>query len=104
MTQMSVGRVTAGANLVDLGLVYASRTLAELHRNFNAPSAGGSASARVSFVIQRDGSIGEVRLARSSGNQERDNAAIRAISRSRLQPLPNTIEDLSVRVEVVFEF
>lgn len=104
MTQMSVGRVTAGATLVDLGLVYASRTLAELHRNFNSPSGEGEGSARISFNIRRDGAVSGITLVRSSGSQERDNAAIRAIGRSRLRPLSGDIEEDPVRVEVVFDF
>ncbi len=105
MAQMSVGTVTAGVQLVDLGLVYASRALTGIHKNFSAPFRKSGAVARISFLIRKNGEIYGVAVEKSSGSDGLDNAALRAVSRtSPLEALPAEIRDEAVRVEVQFEF
>ncbi len=105
MAQMSVGRVTAGVQLVDLGLVYASRALTGIHKNFSPPFRKSGSTARISFLIRKNGEIYGVAVEKSSGSDGLDNAAMRAISKtSPLEAPPSGIRDEAVRVEVQFEF
>jgi TonB family protein len=105
MAQMSVGRVTAGVQLVDLGLVYASRALTGIQKNFSPPFRKGGATARVSFLIRESGEIDGIALEKSSGSDGLDGAALKAVSKTGpLEPLPSEVGGDAVRVEVQFEF
>lgn len=105
MAQMSVGRVTAGGSLVDLGLVYASRALGRIHRNFSPPFARSGTDCRVAFRILRDGNIEAVAVTKSSGMGALDSAAVEAVrSSAPFEALNPMVEGTGVRVEVRFDF
>lgn len=58
----------------------------------------------VTFVIQRDGSIGNVRVEQSSGNKALDYSALRAIyDASPFQPLPPGYGRSDASVEIYFQ-
>lgn len=68
---------------------YTDRLLAQIDAVWNRPVIGGEIEAVVQFVIRRDGSLADVRLARSSGYNSFDLAAMRAIQAAApFPPLP----------------
>ncbi|MBZ5528909.1 MAG: TonB family protein [Acidobacteriia bacterium] len=61
--------------------------------------------ATVTFTIQRNGAISNIRVTQSSGNLSVDNSAQRAVlGSSPLPPLPNDYGASSVNVEFFFDF
>ncbi len=65
---------------------YRDQLSAHLQRFKRAPSGGGSGTAIVSFVIDRNGRLQSRFLARSSGSSTLDNAALAMISRANPMP------------------
>ncbi|MDH5527104.1 MAG: TonB family protein [Nitrospirota bacterium] len=66
---------------------------------------GSGAKALLTFVIERDGRVSEVRLARSSGSNHYDDTAMRAVlTSSPFPPLPETWKAPAMQVNYVFEF
>lgn len=62
--------------------------------------------ATLSFVVQRDGRIRQVRLAKSSGDASLDEAALQAMQRlSRFKPIPAVIDrqEWAMRVPIRFD-
>jgi protein TonB len=61
-------------------------------------------AAIVTFTIQRDGKVGDVRIVQASGNYALDNSARRAVLEAApFQPLPPQFERNSATVELLFE-
>ncbi len=59
--------------------------------------------AIVSFIIMRDGSVRDVKVAQSSGNPTIDNTALRAVYDSNpLQPLPPQINESYISAQFTF--
>jgi protein TonB len=59
--------------------------------------------AIVSFIIMRDGSVRDVKMAQSSGNPTIDNTALRAVYDSNpLQPLPPQINESYISAQFTF--
>ncbi|MFH1502554.1 MAG: TonB family protein, partial [Candidatus Eisenbacteria bacterium] len=75
--------------------------------NWSQPSARliveDSLTVSVSFVIRRDGSVGDVRIARSSGRSTVDQSAAKAVRESiPFPPLPD--DYLQERLDVTIDF
>jgi periplasmic protein TonB len=69
------------------------------------PSVSFAPPGTITFTILRDGTITNVQVTQSSGNQSVDMSAIRAVeSSSPLDQLPSGYSGSSVNVEYVFEF
>jgi periplasmic protein TonB len=70
---------------------YPGKVARKLRRAVRFPSGAGSqGEARVSFVVDRNGNVGSVRVARSSGSAELDRAAAEAVRRAApFPPIPD---------------
>jgi len=64
--------------------------------------AAHTAHAVMTFTINRDGSIRNVKLSQSSGNLSMDNSAVRALTGIQFGPLPN--DYAGAYVDVTFDF
>lgn len=80
---------------------YTDQLLAQIDAVWNRPVIGGDIEAVVQFVIRRDGSLGDVRLGRSSGYNSFDLAAMRAIQAAApFPPLPAAFKGSSLGVNL----
>jgi protein TonB len=83
---------------------YANIIRDTIARNWNPSNQGrNSPSVVVTFTIQRDGSVTNVKIGKSSGNQTMDFAAQRAVMDATLPPLPNGFPRNQADVEMKFE-
>jgi periplasmic protein TonB len=70
-----------------------------------SPNLMSAPRVYASFDIQRDGTISNIRLTQSSGNQEVDRSTLRAIQASNpLGPLPSDYSGSKVSVNFYFDF
>jgi TonB family protein len=82
---------------------YLDRLLSLIDANWVRPSMGSGVRAIVSFRIQRDGTLGELKITESSGYNSFDLAALRAVQNaSPFPPLPRPYrgDDLGVNLIV----
>jgi TonB family protein len=79
-------------NVDPLMKAYFQRIITTLMRNFQAPVVDlpKNAKSRVKFTIQKNGKITGISLQGSAGDATWDRLAVRAVSVSRLPPLPPT--------------
>jgi protein TonB len=85
---------------------YANIIRDNIARNWRPVSAGRTAAAPsvvVTFTIQRDGSVTNVKTSRSSGIQTMDNSAERAVMDAHLPALPHDFPRDRADVEMKFE-
>ena len=83
---------------------YLGMMLQRIRQNWNA-RAGHSAVTTMKFTIERDGSISDVRLLRSSGNPMLDFLAERAtLAVRQLPPLPEAYPHSSLTVSLDFQY
>jgi TonB family protein len=67
---------------------------------------GASTSSRrtvVTFTIGRGGELSNVGIAQSSGNPQTDSAALAAIQRTTMEPLPAEYTGSSVAINFTFD-
>jgi TonB family protein len=82
---------------------YLSTMLQLIQRNWNEKQdVGGNAVVR--FTIRRDGSIGDIEVARSSGYAALDLAAQRALALTRLPPLPRAYTNPQLTINLTFQY
>jgi TonB family protein len=80
---------------------YVAKIQLRIKHNWHPPKLHESDCTNVTFKIQRNGSVTDLRLERPSGNIEADQAALRAIqSAAPFDPLPLR----SDRLEMQFTF
>lgn len=73
--------------------------------NWNSPKGKESKNVVLFFKINKDGSINNLKVQKSSGNQEVDNAALEAVNTSTpLDPLPEAYKGSSVPIEFKFDY
>ncbi|MES0812674.1 TonB family protein [Roseibium sp. SCPC15] len=65
---------------------------------------GQSGVVSISFLISRNGGVSNVRLIKTSGHSNLDNAVIRLVSSMRMPKFPNDIKENSLRMRVPFSF
>jgi TonB family protein len=83
---------------------YVQRMLAAIGMNWFKPSQGGSVSPVIHFRIEKDGTISDATVERSSGLPFVDRAALRAVlSSSPLPPLPVEYRGSQLGVHLKFE-
>ena len=109
----SGGPVGAGGNVGVAGAsfdsdfqfsYYVERMLVAIGMNWFKPSQAGAASPVVRFKIERDGTISDATVERSSGLPFVDRAALRAVvSSSPLPPLPAEYAGSQLGVHLKFE-
>jgi len=81
---------------------YLDQMLGIIGSNWRPPVAGEQLQATVHFRVERDGSITDVELAQSSGNNAFDLAGLRAVqSSSPLPPLPASYRHDSLGVNLI---
>ena len=81
---------------------YVDRMLARLREHWVRPPLGGTVEAMIRFRILKDGTVVDVSIARSSGYNSFDLAALRAVqSASPLPQLPQTFDHKSLGVNLV---
>jgi protein TonB len=82
---------------------YANIIRDNIARAWKPMKAGGTPSVVVTFTIQRNGSIANVKIATSSGNQGLDFSAQRAVLDAQLPPLPDKFPRNQAEVQMKFE-
>ena len=82
---------------------YANIIRNNIAENWKPLKAAGSPSVVVTFTIQRNGSITNVKILTSSGNQSLDFSAQRAILDAHLPPLPDRFPRNQADVQLKFE-
>lgn len=115
-TQLNVGSSQGGLGFTGAGGEFAGRFpwyVDAVRRRISGnwyqsavdPSVRWAPRAVISFQVQRDGTIVNVQVLRSSGNDSVDRSAIRAIrDSSPLERLPSEYSGSNVSVEFWFEF
>jgi protein TonB len=115
-TQLNVGSSQGGLGFTGAGGEFAGRFpwyVDAVRRRISSnwyqsavdPSVRWAPRAVISFQVQRDGTIVNVQVLRSSGNDSVDRSAIRAIrDSSPLERLPSEYSGSNVSVEFWFEF
>jgi TonB family protein len=82
---------------------YLDRLLSLIDANWTRPSLGGGVYAVITFHIQRDGSLSDLRIGQSSGYNSFDLAALRAVQNAApFPPLPRAYnhDDLGIHLIV----
>jgi TonB family protein len=107
------GAVGAGGNVGVSGAAfdsdfqfgyYVERMLVAIGMNWFKPSQGGTVSPVVHFKIEKDGTISDASIERSSGLPFVDRAALRAVlSSSPLPPLPAEYSGTQLGVHLKFD-
>jgi protein TonB len=82
---------------------YANIIRDNIARAWKPMRTGGNPSVVVTFTIQRNGSITNVKIATSSGNQAVDFSAQRAVLDAQLPALPNNFPRNQADVQMKFE-
>jgi periplasmic protein TonB len=81
---------------------YVDQMLAKISSNWSRPPVGSGVEATLYFRIQRDGRITDLSIARSSGINGFDLAALRAVQASSpLPPLPRAFHEDSLGVNLI---
>lgn len=83
---------------------YLDQMLAQIQRQWVRPPLGSGIEALVSFRIQRDGRVTDLRIERSSGYSSFDLAGLRAVSAAApLPPLPRGFSYPSLGVNLILK-
>jgi len=82
---------------------YANIIRNNIAQNWKPMKTSGAPTAVITFTIRRDGSIGNVKIATSSGNQSFDFSAERAVMDARLPALPLNFPRNQADVQLKFE-
>ena len=81
---------------------YANIIRQNIAQNWRPTTGGSSSFVMVSFTIQRNGSVTNVKVTQSSGNQTMDFAAQRAVMDANLPSLPAAFPRNQADVEMKF--
>lgn len=82
---------------------YIDQMLGMIRSRWTRPPIGGEIEATIHFRIHSDGSLSDVRIARSSGYNQFDLAGLRAVrSAAPLPPLPRSYRHDSLGVNLIF--
>lgn len=101
---LALGASVAGLDNPDFTYgYYVDQMLSMIQRNWVRPMVGSGVEVTVYYRIARDGRITESRIARSSGINSFDLAALRAVQSSApLPPLPRAFRDSWLGVHLIF--
>lgn len=81
---------------------YLQRMLARIETEWRRPALEGQVEAIVHFVVEKDGTVRDLRIAQSSGHRPFDLAAVRAVQNaSPLPPLPRSYRKDSLGVNLI---
>lgn len=86
------------------GVTYMKKIESKIKTNWHPPAFNRSYKVVLFFRVEADGRVKDIQVKQSSGNEEQDNIAIQALTKS--SPLPELPEELSQRgfVDVQFNF
>lgn len=94
-----------GVHVEKLGYNYFALVLSRIEQNFSPPFFPKGITCQVSITIERNGTISNIRLIRSSGNSSLDRSAIAALEKTRkLPPLYDSFRETSITVKLTFDF
>ena len=106
----SIGLSTGGGGTggqINLGNfccpAYVAEMLQIIHRNWRQQQ-GARGSTFMRFVIDRQGTLSDIAVARTSGNFLLDQAATRALTLTKLPPLPREYTNPTLTVDLEFNF
>jgi len=101
---LSMGAAVAGFDSPSFTYgYYVDQMLAMISSNWSRPPVGSGVEATLYFRIERDGRIRQLSIARSSGINAFDLAALRAVQASTpLPPLPRAFREGSLGVNLIF--
>lgn len=106
----SIGLSTGGGGTggqINLGNfccpAYVAEMLQIIHRNWRQQQ-GATGATTMRFVIDRQGTLSDISVARTSGNFLLDQAATRALTLTRLPPLPREYTNPTLTVNLEFNF
>lgn len=106
----SIGLSTGGGGTggqINLGNfccpAYVAEMLQIIHRNWRQQQASKGATI-MRFVIDRQGTLSDISVARTSGNFLLDQAATRALTLTKLPPLPREYTNPTLTVNLEFNF
>ncbi|AMY10284.1 protein TolA [Luteitalea pratensis] len=106
----SIGLSTGGGGTggqINLGTfccpAYVGEMLQIIHRNWRQQQ-GARGSTFMRFKIDRQGTLSEIAVARTSGNFLLDQAATRALTLTKLPPLPREYTNPTLTVDLEFNF
>jgi TonB family protein len=77
----------------------------QVYRNWEIPQEalrGAQGHSDVEFTVQRSGSLSQLRISRSSGSSQLDQAAEAALRNSRFEALPETYPESQVTMKLTF--
>lgn len=81
---------------------YLTRMLARIEAEWRRPSVQGPVEAVLHFVVEKDGTVRDLRVAETSGHRPFDLAAVRAVQNaSPLPPLPRSYRKDSLGVNLI---
>jgi protein TonB len=106
----SIGLSTGGGGTggqINLGTfccpAYVAEMLQIIHRNWRQQQ-GARGDTVMRFVIDRQGTLSDIAVSRSSGNFLLDQAATRALTLTKLPPLPREYTNPTLTVNLEFNF
>src|SRR5687767_13170164 len=83
---------------------YIDRLKQKILRNWNPPKQSKQTNTAITFLVSKDGTISDLKVVNSSGQDDTDMQALAAIYKlSPVDPLP-PFSPPSVRVDMSFEF
>lgn len=82
---------------------YLATMIDSVTRNWSSKQ-GVAAATQVRFVIQKDGRIVDISIERSSGRQDLDFLASRALQLAKMPPLPAEYQEPALTVHMVFDY
>ncbi len=87
-------------------VIYINNIERKIKSNWDAPAYDKTSKIIVSFIVQTDGTVKDIKIKQSSGNAELDNSVIVALKKS--SPLPKLPKELSkngfVQIEFTFDY
>jgi len=106
----SIGLSTGGGGTggqINLGNfccpAYVAEMLQIIHRNWRQQQ-GARGATTMKFVIDRQGMLSDIAVSRTSGNFLLDQAATRALTLTKLPPLPREYTNPTLTVNLEFNF
>jgi TonB family protein len=82
---------------------YLEKMVLAIQRNWEK-NQGVTGVSVIAFTIRRDGTIESPTVGRPSGFFALDNAALRAVSRATVPPLPSEFHESTLGVRLTFEY
>jgi TonB family protein len=97
--------VVEGEHVAELGSNYFAMVLNLIEQNFSPPFFPKGVTCKVNITIEKDGTISNIQLKKSSGNSSLDRSAIDALEKTRkLPPLYDSFRENSIKVDLTFDF